>query len=148
MEKKTNINNDNSIGERLSLLLDKEKVTSYDISRDTELSESTITRILNGKTSKPSKKTCKILAEYLGIDAEWLLKGSNSMQTGRMINNSIVNSKIKAESFKQEQKKSDKKDDTNISELIRFFERQLVVKDKQIEEKDKQLNKLIDKVLK
>lgn len=61
--------------ERFSKLLKDNGVTSYEVSQRTGVSQSTLSRILNGGTLKLSMKNADILAKYFHVNDEWLLSG-------------------------------------------------------------------------
>ncbi|MDR2825024.1 MAG: helix-turn-helix domain-containing protein [Prevotellaceae bacterium] len=64
-----------NLQERIHNLIDNKKVTPYEISIKTGISESTLGRILNGKTKKISIKNSELLANYFDVDIDWLNLG-------------------------------------------------------------------------
>lgn len=68
-----------NISERLAYLLDSKKITPYQLSVDTGISESTISRILSQKTKKLQIPTITLLANYLQVKKEWLLTGDGDI---------------------------------------------------------------------
>ena len=64
-----------SISERLKYTLENKGISPYKISVDTGVNQSTLSKILNNKTTKPQYSTLKVLAEYLQINSDWLIKG-------------------------------------------------------------------------
>ena len=65
--------------ERFINLLESKKVTPYLVSNETGVSQSTLSRIVNGTTAKISIKTAKLLANYFKVDQYWLLTGKPPM---------------------------------------------------------------------
>lgn len=68
-----------NISERLAYLLESKKITPYQLSVGTGISESTISRILSKKTKKLQKPTITLLANYLQVKKEWLLTGDGDI---------------------------------------------------------------------
>ena len=75
---------------RLKEVIKEKGVSSYQISKDTGMSEVGISRILNGK-STPRNKTIKILANYLEVSEEWIITGKGK----KYVNSNDKNKKIK-----------------------------------------------------
>ena len=65
--------------DRLKYLLDSRGVTPYYLSRATNVSQATISRLKSDKTAKPSIATNKKLAKYFNVDEAWLLTGEGEM---------------------------------------------------------------------
>lgn len=68
-----------NISERLAYLLESKKITPYQLSVGTGISESTISRILSKKTKKLQTPTITLLANYLQVKKEWLLTGDGDI---------------------------------------------------------------------
>lgn len=68
-----------NISERLAYLLESKKITPYQLSIGTGISESTISRILSQKTKKLQTPTITLLANYLQVKKEWLLTGDGDI---------------------------------------------------------------------
>ena len=68
-----------NISERLAYLLESKKITPYQLSVGTGISESTISRILSQKTKKLQTPTITLLANYLQVKREWLLTGDGDI---------------------------------------------------------------------
>lgn len=68
-----------NISERLAYLLESKKITPYQLSVGTGISESTISRILSQKTKKLQTPTITLLANYLQVKKEWLLTGDGDI---------------------------------------------------------------------
>lgn len=68
-----------NLSERLAYLLESKKITPYQLSVDTGISESTISRILSQKTKKLQTPTITLLANYLQVKKEWLLTGDGDI---------------------------------------------------------------------
>lgn len=67
-----------NISERIKELADKEKVSMYTISKETGISQSTLSRLINGKTENISRRALKILADYFRVGFDWLLTGDGA----------------------------------------------------------------------
>jgi transcriptional regulator with XRE-family HTH domain len=65
-----------STGERLEYLIEKKGITAYELSSNTGISQSTLSRIIH-KGSKPNLKNSETLAKYFQITKEWLINGSS-----------------------------------------------------------------------
>jgi transcriptional regulator with XRE-family HTH domain len=62
------------LGERLKRLLNENGLTPYQFSKKTNVSQSTIGRIIN-KDSKPQQKNLKIICDFFNVSEQWLLTG-------------------------------------------------------------------------
>ena len=60
------------LSERLSLLMSEKGITAYELSAKTEIQQSTISRILSGKTQKLSMKNRDVLASYFNVNSDWM----------------------------------------------------------------------------
>lgn len=67
-----------NISERIKELSDKGMVSMYTISKETGISQSTLSRLINGKTESISRRSLKILADYFHVGLEWLISGEGS----------------------------------------------------------------------
>ena len=67
------------LSERINQLLKNKKVTAYEVSKKTGISESTLSRILNGNTAKLGFNSATVLANYFDVDLEWLRWGFGTM---------------------------------------------------------------------
>lgn len=65
--------------ERIKYLIENKNVTPYQISNLTGVSESTLSRLLNNESNKPSKKTITKLANYFQVSEKWLESGIGEM---------------------------------------------------------------------
>lgn len=61
--------------ERIKQLFEDNRITPYEVSIRTHISQSTLSRIINNKTDKLSIKTTDILADYFSVRREWLVAG-------------------------------------------------------------------------
>jgi len=61
--------------DRLKILMDENKVTAYEVSLNTGIEQSTIGRILSGKTKRMIKPTKKALCLYFDVNEKWLISG-------------------------------------------------------------------------
>lgn len=64
-----------TFGDRLRQVIDSKGISAYEISQATNISQATLSRILNNSTSKPAKATLTSLAKYLQINPTWLQTG-------------------------------------------------------------------------
>jgi len=64
--------------ERIKELMTGRGLTAYHLSKETGVSQATISRILN-KESKPNINTLKTLAKYFNLEDTWLLTGEGPM---------------------------------------------------------------------
>lgn len=80
--------------DRLKIAIDNKGVTPYAIGRDTEISKVSIRNYLNG--TKPSIDNLNILSDYLGVSAEWLLTGKDSLPDNNIKVDKEIKNKITA----------------------------------------------------
>lgn len=66
------------IGERITELLEKKGITSYELSLKSKVPHSSISRILNGETKKLSTKNKYLLSKFFKIDEDYFNNGTNS----------------------------------------------------------------------
>ena len=64
-----------TFGDRLRHVIDSKGISAYEISQATNISQATLSRILNNSTNKPAKTTLNTLAKYLQINPTWLQTG-------------------------------------------------------------------------
>ncbi|KFF11218.1 LexA family transcriptional regulator [Flavobacterium hydatis] len=64
-----------TVGSRLKTLIRNKGITPYELSENTGISQSTLSRIIN-KDSKPNIKNRKILAEYFNVPGNYFLPES------------------------------------------------------------------------
>jgi len=62
------------ISKRIKELMEHKGVSAYNVSNDTGISQSTLSRVLN-KDTKPNASNLKALAEYFNVDQSWLITG-------------------------------------------------------------------------
>jgi phage repressor protein C with HTH and peptisase S24 domain len=67
------------LNERIRQLIKNKQITAYEVSKQTGISESTLSRILNGNTEKLGFKNASLLANYFNIELEWLRFGEGEM---------------------------------------------------------------------
>lgn len=75
-----------TISERFTYLLEKEGLSMYQLSERTGITQSTLGRIRN-QNAKPNKANRKILADFFGVESDWLIYGES--KNVRAINNLI-----------------------------------------------------------
>lgn len=68
-----------TLKERLLYLFDLKGYTSYQVSSETGISQSTFSHIFQEHTTKLSKKTARILSEYFNVNNYWLITGNGEM---------------------------------------------------------------------
>ncbi len=68
--------------ERLKNILAERRITPYKLSQGTGISQSTIGRLLKGKTD-PNPTTLTAICNYLGISEEWIKTGEGSLRPNR-----------------------------------------------------------------
>lgn len=68
------LNNMNIIS-RIQELADNKGISMYNISQDTGISQSVLSRLKNNKTAKLSRLNLEILAQYFGVNSNWLATG-------------------------------------------------------------------------
>lgn len=83
-----------SVRIRLKQIIDEKGVTPYELSKQTGISQATLSRLLSGETSKPSISNTDKIAKYLQLNRDWLLTGKGEMlksegsrNEGRVIEN-------------------------------------------------------------
>lgn len=69
------------MGERLRQVIESKGITWEELSVNSGVDQSTISRILNNSTTKPHKSTTQALAKYLQIDEKWLRNGEDNRQS-------------------------------------------------------------------
>jgi transcriptional regulator with XRE-family HTH domain len=65
--------------DRIKILLESKRVTPYEVSRETGISQATLSRLINGQTAKLSIKNKAVLANYFHVEPEELITGSGSI---------------------------------------------------------------------
>lgn len=68
-----------SIGERVKGLMDKRNFTAYYVSKQTGISEGTLSRILKNN-SKPNIKNTESLASFFNVTSEWIMNGGDDSE--------------------------------------------------------------------
>jgi transcriptional regulator with XRE-family HTH domain len=70
-----------TLAERLKEIIERKDLTPYEISSVTGIKESTLSRILRGKTKKPQPETLKLLANYLQTSVVFLKTGNEEQKS-------------------------------------------------------------------
>lgn len=70
-----------TIGDRLRQVIDNQGISAYEISQATNISQATLSRILNNSTTKPSKSTIDLLSNYLKVNRIWLQTGNGPKES-------------------------------------------------------------------
>ena len=78
----------NTLGERLKDLLEKNGLTSYQFCKKINLNRSTLSRTLN-KNSKPNAKTLQLICNYFKVSEEWFLTGKEKESTNEGAKSSL-----------------------------------------------------------
>ena len=73
----------NTLSERLKHLLDKTGLSSYQLCKKINISQSTISRILN-KNTKPNASNLQSICSYFKVSEEWLLTGNDNKLTNEV----------------------------------------------------------------
>ncbi|MGE3611719.1 MAG: helix-turn-helix domain-containing protein [Bacteriovoracaceae bacterium] len=63
----------NELAKTLKFLLEKKKISARTLARDTGMSISTVSDILNGR--QPSLKNLQVISEYFGVSLDYLVNG-------------------------------------------------------------------------
>jgi transcriptional regulator with XRE-family HTH domain len=92
-------NNLKSLGDRLSYIMDSKGLSAYKVSQDTGISQSNLSRLKKEK-QKPNSTTLEILANYLQIRKDWLLKGEGAIELNKEIKQ--ANTGIKSSAYYHE----------------------------------------------
>lgn len=69
-------NTNMSLGERIKKLSDEKGVSNYQISKDTGISQSTLSRLMTNSTSKLNSTNIEILAKYFDVSVDYLRTGN------------------------------------------------------------------------
>ncbi|TFD95502.1 helix-turn-helix domain-containing protein [Dysgonomonas capnocytophagoides] len=67
-----------TVGDRLKYVLELKDVTPYKIGKDTPVSRAMIGNYISGE-NEPSVKNIILIAEYLGVNLNWLLTGKGDI---------------------------------------------------------------------
>jgi len=73
----------NTLGERLTYLMNRENVSGYELEIKAGVNQATISRLVNDKTQKPSLVNIEKLANYLHAPVRWLLSGEGELLEGK-----------------------------------------------------------------
>jgi len=84
-----------TLQERFTYLAEKKNVTNYEISKTTGISDASLSRIKNGKTSKLNTETAEILANYFQVEKDWLNNGVESNKENFQVSESKESNAIK-----------------------------------------------------
>lgn len=80
-----------TLSEKLLKLIEQKGVTSYEVSIRSGVSESTLSRILNGHTGKMSLKTQDMLAKYFNVDISTFNESSEILHEAKIVTPSVIN---------------------------------------------------------
>ena len=69
-----------NLGERIIKLSEKKGVTNYQISKDTGISQSTLSRLMTNSTSKLNSTNLDILAKYFDVSVDYLRTGNEDLR--------------------------------------------------------------------
>jgi transcriptional regulator with XRE-family HTH domain len=91
--------------DRIKQLFEDNNVTAYEVSVRTNISQSTLSRILNNKTEKLSIRTTDILAKYFSVKRAWLVSGKGEKYIVEKLANDIsANGSLISQSSQDEYK--------------------------------------------
>lgn len=113
-----------SFAARLTELINKKGISRYRISKDTKITQATLSNYCNGKVN-PSPSNVKQLSEYFEVDYDWLLGGDPETSFS---SNKITNAKDGRASYKLRPGSGG----SDIKFLITHFEERLNRKDDEI----------------
>lgn len=68
-----------TIGERIKYLIDIQGITPYILSRRANISDATVSRLLNDVSDRPNSKTLGNLSNYFHVSEKWLITGEGTM---------------------------------------------------------------------
>jgi len=130
---------------RIKELMKKKGVSAYNISKETGISQATLSRILN-KNTKPNMNNLKILSKYFNSSEEWLLTGEGSMLKESVVNNNIVSDGNNNVNVNQGEVKlgTSNGDMSKLIDIIAEKDKQISKLIEHLTEKDKQISKLIE----
>ncbi len=80
-----------TLSEKLLKLIEQKGVSSYEVSIKSGVSESTLSRILNGHTSKMSIKTQEMLAKYFNVDSSVFSENQELVIEANIIAPNVIN---------------------------------------------------------
>ncbi|MDR3061226.1 MAG: helix-turn-helix domain-containing protein [Dysgonamonadaceae bacterium] len=107
--------------QRLVETIRKRGLSRYKIAQDTKITEATLSNYSNGKVN-PSPSIVKQLADYLGVDYNWLLTGEGNGEI-------LTGSNILADSTSTYRARKKKYSKNDLNSIIDYFESQLKTKD-------------------
>ncbi|GHS91008.1 hypothetical protein FACS1894203_0980 [Bacteroidia bacterium] len=107
--------------QRLVETIRKRGLSRYRIAQDTKITEATLSNYCNGKVN-PSPSIVKQLADYLGVDYNWLLIGEESKEI-------LSSSNVLSDSTSTYRARKKKYSKNDLSSVIDYFESQLKTKD-------------------
>jgi transcriptional regulator with XRE-family HTH domain len=81
-----------TLKERYLYLIKEKDVTPYEVAKNTGIENSTLSHIKNGTTKGISNANAKLLAEYFGVNKDWLKSGEGEMRS-QNINSSFNDNK-------------------------------------------------------
>lgn len=78
----------NKIGDRLKQLIEDKGLTPYKVSKRIQVSQATLSRIIN-KNSTPNESNTKAIVEFFGVSESWLLTGEGDMFVSGIVNETL-----------------------------------------------------------
>jgi|GEM_PF-2002788 len=91
------------VGENLNKFLKIKKITAKELAKKIFLTESTVSRLLNGSIENPKSQVLRQLAETYNLNIHWLITGKGEMVIDDPISNELVS--IYDQTVVEEQKK-------------------------------------------
>lgn len=72
------------LNKRLQELIEEEGVTQYELAEKLQVPQSTISRIINSITTKPSERVLNALAYHFNVNPEWLQTGEGEKELNKV----------------------------------------------------------------
>jgi transcriptional regulator with XRE-family HTH domain len=82
--------NNMNIFDRIKQLAETRGVSMYAVSRDTGISQATLSRLKNQKTLNISPSSLEMLANYFSVNREWLLTGEGDPYASGLIEDTFI----------------------------------------------------------
>ncbi|MDR1718603.1 MAG: helix-turn-helix transcriptional regulator [Dysgonamonadaceae bacterium] len=122
--------------QRFIKIIEEKGISRYKISKDTKITEATLSNYCNGKVN-PNPSIVKQLADYLSVDFNWLLTGTTS---------NVQDTPITADSTSSYRKRKKGFTKSNLKSILDHFETQIKVKDEIIKNNNIELRKQLSHI--
>lgn len=83
-----------NFSERLVFLMHEKGVTPYVISKETGISEASLSKAINGKTKKMNESSIELLSSYFLVSKDWLRSGNGDKERIETIQSSGTNGSV------------------------------------------------------